>query len=101
MPRPGSPISLAIAPLNSTSEEAFDLLPHMSLRRWMCNRLREPSGSQPATTKQDTPSDVWARVRKRSDCGTEKNHLCPVSDQVPSQFCTARVCVCRRSEPPC
>ena len=56
MPWPGSPIMWAIAPLNSTSEEALDLFPHLSLSRWICSRLREPSGSQPATTKHDTPS---------------------------------------------
>src|SRR4051794_259388 len=91
MPCPGSPIRCAMAPLNSTSLEAFDLLPHLSFSRWICSRLREPSGSQPATTKHDTPSVVCASVRKRSDCGTEKNHLCPTSDHVPSPFGAACV----------
>src|SRR5271170_4520867 len=66
-----------MTPRNSTSDEALDLLPHLSLSRWICRRLREPSGSQPATTKQDTPSSVRASVRNTSECGTEKNHLCP------------------------
>ncbi len=30
---------------NSTSHEAFDRLPHLSLRRWIIRRLRDPSGS--------------------------------------------------------
>src|SRR5580700_9572919 len=90
-----------MTPRNSTSDEALDLLPHLSLRRWICRRLREPSGSQPATTKQDTPSSVRASVRNTSECGTEKNHLCPTIDQLPSPFGLAWVWVWRRSDPPC
>jgi len=45
MPRPGSPTMRAMAPRNSTSDEASDLLPHLSFSRWICSRLREPSGS--------------------------------------------------------
>src|SRR6516165_9403300 len=90
-----------MTPRNSTSEEALDLLPHLSFRRWICNRLREPSGSQPGATKHDIPSRLRARVKNTSDCGTEKNHLCPVSEYVPSEFRSAVVCVWRKSEPPC
>src|SRR5580658_9808762 len=67
----------------------------------MCRRLREPSGSQPGTAKHDTPSSVRASVRNTSECGTEKNHLCPTIDHVPSPLALAVVWVWRRSEPPC
>ena len=69
-------------------------------------RLREPSGSQPVATKQESLFPVWASVRKRSLIGTEKNHLWPVSrysapgpDRAVAR--TGVVLVARRSEPPC
>ena len=52
MPWPSSPTSQPSAPRYSISLEAFDLLPHLSLRRWISRRLREPSGSQPGSRKQ-------------------------------------------------
>ena len=52
-PWPSSPTSQPSAPRYSISLEAFDLLPHLSLRRWISRRLREPSGSQPGSRKQD------------------------------------------------
>jgi hypothetical protein len=51
-----------------------------TLSRWIRGRLRVPSGSKPATTKQDTPSSVRASVRNTPECGTEKNQLCPTSE---------------------
>src|SRR5271154_5146891 len=90
-----------MAPRNSTSEEALDLLPHLSFRRCSWRRLRDPSASQPGTTKQDTPASVCASVRNTSECGTEKNHLCPTIDQLPSPLGVACVWVWRRSDPPC
>ena len=66
MPWPSSPMSRAYAPRNSTSEEAFDLLPDLSLRRWITIRLRLPSGSQPGTRKQETPRSVRASAMKTS-----------------------------------
>ena len=77
MPCPSSPTSQPSAPRYSISLEAFDLLPHLSLSRWISRRLREPSGSQPGSRKQDRPRSVCARVTKTSLCGTEKNHLWP------------------------
>ena len=61
------------------ASEAFDLLPHLSLSRWILRRLRDPSGSQPVAMKQDRPFSACASVRKMSLIGTEKNHLWPVS----------------------
>src|ERR1700691_2250942 len=90
-----------MAPRNSTSDDAFDLLPHLSLRRCTCSRLREPSGSHPATTKHDTPSSVRASVSNTSERGTEKNHLCPTIAHLPPPFGWAWVWVWRRSVPPC
>jgi hypothetical protein len=43
-----------------------------TLSRWIRGRLRVPSGSKPATTKQDTPSSVRASVRNTPECGTEE-----------------------------
>ena len=63
-------------------------------------RLRLPSGSQPGTRKQETPRSVRASAMKTSECGTEKNHLCPAMRQ-PSPSRSAMLCVWRRSEPPC
>ena len=77
MPCPSSPTSQPSAPRYSISLEAFDLLPHLSFRRWISRRLREPSGSQPGSRKQLRPRSVWARVTKTSLWGTEKNHLWP------------------------
>jgi len=77
MPWPSSPTSQASAPRYSISPEAFERLPHLSLRRWISRRLRVPSGSQPGRTKQERPRSVRASVTKRSLWGTEKNHLWP------------------------
>src|SRR5438270_785019 len=40
MPRPGSPMSHASASWNSTSDDAFERLPSLSLRRLICTDLR-------------------------------------------------------------
>src|SRR3954471_15168488 len=76
-PRPSSPTIWAQAPWNSTSLEAFDLLPSLSLRRLMRNALRSPSGVKRGIRKQETPDSVCARTRKASDIGAEQNHLWP------------------------
>ena len=89
MPLPGSPIRCATAPLNSTSDEAFERLPTLSFSRWIATPLRDPSGSQPGTTKQEMPSPVRASVRNTSECGTEKNHFRPCSENVPSRLSSA------------
>ena len=78
-PRPGSPTGQANAASYSTSDEAFDLLPSLSLSRWMRMALRVPSGSTRGSRKQLSPSGAWARTRNRSHIGAEQNHLCPVS----------------------
>jgi hypothetical protein len=43
------------------------------------------------TAKHETPASVRANVRNTSECGTEKNHLCPTIDQVPSPLWLALV----------
>ena len=78
-PRPSSPTSQPTAPSYSSSAEALDLLPSLSLSRIRCRRLRLPSGRTRGSTKQLRPPGAWASVRKRSDIGAEVNHLCPVS----------------------
>jgi len=104
-PRPGSPTRTAQVPSNSTSDEAFDLLPSLFFSRWTRMVLRVPSGSTRGTRKQVSPASAWARTRKASDCGAEKNHLWPVSRwaRPPGSEAvgTARVVLARTSEPPC
>ena len=78
-PRPGSPTRQANAPSYSTSDEALDRLPSLSLSRWMRMALRVPSGSTRGSRKQVRPSGAWASTRNRSHMGAEQNHLCPVS----------------------
>ena len=78
-PRPSSPRRTATVPSISSSEEAFDRLPSLSLRRTTSSWLRVPSGSTRGTTKQVTPPSVWASTRKTSFIGAEVNHLCPCS----------------------
>ena len=78
-PRPSSPTSQAVAPSYSISEEAFDLLPSLSLSRIRCMALRPPSGSTRGTRKHDSPPGAWASARNRSLIGAEVNHLWPVS----------------------
>ena len=79
MPRPSSPTRMASVPAYSTSLEALDLLPALSLSRWTKNRLKLPSGSVRGRKKQVTSPSTLASVKKPSDCGTEQNHLWPVS----------------------
>ncbi len=43
-PAPSAPTRSAQAPWNSTSEEAFDLLPSLSFSRWKRIAFCEPSG---------------------------------------------------------
>ena len=81
MPWPSSPTSQPSAPRYSISLEAFDLLPHLSLSRWISRRLREPSGSQPGSRKQERPRSVWASVTKTSLCGHREEPFVAV-DQI-------------------
>ncbi len=78
-PRPGSPTSHATVPSNSTSLEALDRSPSLSLSRCSRNALRSPSGSTRGTRKQEIPSSSCASTRNRSLIGALVNHLCPVS----------------------
>ncbi len=55
-PRPSSPRRWATVPLSSSSLEALDRLPSLSLSRTTSSWLREPSGSTRGTTKQVTPA---------------------------------------------
>ncbi len=71
-PRPSSPTSRAQAPRNSTSHEAFERLPSLSLSRWMWKRLRSPSGVKRGIRKQESPPSVWARTRKASHIGADR-----------------------------
>mmetsp|Transcript_48672 Transcript_48672/g.155520 ORF Transcript_48672/g.155520 Transcript_48672/m.155520 type:complete len:237 (-) Transcript_48672:96-806(-) len=107
-PRPGSPSMRPQAERYSTSLDALDLSPIFSFSRCsMKPSLREPSGSQRGTTKQETPSFVCASVTKASLMGAEVNHLCPVSQKAspgpswPGCTGSARVVLLRTSEPPC
>jgi hypothetical protein len=77
--QPSSPTRRDQAPSNSTSAEAFDRLPSLSLSRWIRNAFRLPSGSTLGRRKQVSPCRAWARTRNTSDIGAEQNHLCPVS----------------------
>ena len=63
---------------NSTSLEALERLPSLSLSRWMWKGLRSPSGVQRGNRKQEMPPSAWARTRKASHIGAEQNHLWPV-----------------------
>ena len=99
-PRPSSPKSRAQAPSSSTSLEALERLPSLSLRRCRKKRFRAPSGVQRGKRKQERPRGACARTRNASLIGAEQNHLCPVRRHaLPS--CAARVVLARTSEPPC
>ena len=104
-PAPSSPTSWAQAPSNSISDDAFERLPSLSLRR--CNRklLRSPSGVQRGNRKQEIPPSAWASTRKASHIGADMNHLWPVSSYSapgPPPFNgRATVVLARTSEPPC
>ena len=101
-PRPSSPSRWASVPSSSSSLEALERLPSLSLSRTTSSRLRLPSGSTRGTTKQVTPASVWASTRNTSFIGAEVNHLCPWRVYSPSvDVGTARVTLARTSEPPC
>ena len=67
------------APSNSTSEEALERLPSLSLSRWRRIALTLPSGRKRGTRKQVRPPGAWASTRKASHIGADMNHLWPVS----------------------
>jgi hypothetical protein len=104
-PRPSSPTICAQAPLNSTSLEALERFPSLSLSRSMWKALRSPSGVQRGIRKQEMPESVWARTRKASHIGAEQNHLWPTSSYSapgpPPLSGVAVVVLARTSEPPC
>jgi hypothetical protein len=78
-PRPSSPTSQATASSYSTSAEALDRLPSLSLSRCRRMPLRVPSGKTRGSRKHDRPPGAWASTMNRSPMGAEVNHLCPVS----------------------
>ena len=104
-PRPSSPSMRPQVPSNSTSLEALERLPSLSLSRWRRNTLGSPSGLKRGTAKHESPPSVCARTRKRSHIGAEQNHLWPVSSYSaagPPPFTGRAVVVfARTSEPPC
>ncbi len=101
-PRPSSPSRCAQVPSSSSSEDAFERLPSLSLRRTTSSRFRVPSGRTRGTRKQVTPPGAWASTRNTSFIGAEVNHLCPKSSYSPStDVATADVTLARTSEPPC
>ena len=101
-PRPSSPSRCAQVPWNSSSEEAFERLPSLSLSRTTSSRLRSPSGSTRGTRKQVSPPGAWASTRKTSFIGAEVNHLWPCRVYSPStEVGRASVTLARTSEPPC
>src|SRR6476620_11338862 len=77
-PRPSSPTSRAHAARNSTSLDAFERFPSLSLRRWMWKALRSPLGVNRGMRKHESPPSVCARTRNASHMGAEQNHLWPV-----------------------
>ncbi|MNT73335.1 hypothetical protein D3C72_2120300 [compost metagenome] len=77
MPSPGVPSRKPKVSENSTSEEALERLPSLSLRRWNSRPLAEPSSSRRGTRKQPMPSLVWASMTKASLIGADMNHLWP------------------------
>ena len=79
MPRPRSPTGQATACWYSTSEEALEVFPSLSLSRWMNMAFLLPSGSTLGSRKQLRPSAACASTRNRSHIGAEQNHLWPVS----------------------
>ena len=78
-PRPSSPSANAHVPSSSTSDEAFDRFPSLSLSRWIANGFADPSSSTRGTTKQSSPLGACASMRNPSLIGAEQNHLWPVS----------------------
>ena len=94
-PRPSSPRSRPGAPRNSTSLEASERVPSLSLSR--CSSKPGPR----STTKHESPPGACARTRKTAPIGCEQNHLWPVSSNRPSPAGSARVVPARTSEPPC
>src|SRR3979409_407432 len=93
-PRPSSPIIRPHVPSNSTSLEALERLPSLSLSRWRRNTLRSPSGVKRGTAKHESPPSACASTRKRSHIGAEQNHLWPVSSYSaagPPPFTAPRV----------
>jgi hypothetical protein len=102
IPRPSSPRRIAQVSSNSSSLEAFERLPSLSLSRTIVRVLRVPSGRTRGTTKHVTPSGACASTRNTSFIGAEVNHLCPVSRYSPwVSVGRAVVSLVRRSEPPC
>ena len=100
-PAPGSPTGSPIAPSNSTSDEALERLPSLSLRRWKRKPLPLPSLKILGTRKQDSPSPACASTRKASDIGADMNHLWPVMRKKPLPAFSAFVVLARTSVPPC
>src|SRR5215831_1885018 len=99
-PRPSSPRSHAVAPSNSTSLDALERLPSLSLRRCRRTALRAPSSRKRGRKKHDRPLLACASTRCASHIGAEKNHLCPVSLYSPFPTFSARVWLLLTSEPP-
>ena len=69
---------------NSTSADAFERLPSLSLSRCSRTLLRVPSGRTRGSRKHDSPAGACASTRCASHIGAEKNHLCPVRRYSPS-----------------
>ena len=102
MPWPGSPMSWAIGAAELDLRGGVRLVAALSLRRWiMMPVARCRPAASPARRSRRRPRSVRASVRKTSECGTEKNHLCPAMRQAVAVRARRRVCVWRRSEPPC
>ena len=78
-PRPSSPTSRAQAPSNSTSLEAFERLPSLSLRRWRWMRLRSPSGENARQQEARQPAGRLGEHEERVAHRRRQNHLWPVS----------------------
>ena len=97
-------MSHALAPSNSTSDEAFDRLPSLSFSLWKRSALTVPSGRKRGMRKHDSPLGACASTRNASLIGADMNHLCPVSTYSrpgpPPCTGTALVVLARTSVPP-
>ena len=60
------------------SDDAFERLPSLSLRRWTWSAFTAPSGQKRGIRKQVSPPGACASTRKKSHIGADMNHLCPV-----------------------
>ncbi len=74
-PRPSGPTRCASAPSNSTSLEALERFPSLSLRRNKRSAFFSPFSSTRGNKKHVKPSGACASTKNASHIGAEQNHL--------------------------